>query len=475
VPPKPAPAERPAAPVATPSPAVVAKPPAPPQAALAGPDVVLPQPDGLIDEMTFGDSEPELPTSAPVNLEPPPKADAPISLGDLDLGEPELLGLQTPSKPAMPTWTAPTEPVVADSLAEALATATQGQPDAPAQPPAPVPAPEPAPAVPAAVQTWFAEPEGTREDGRRRPTLADLALTDVNEDEVIEILTITVDQPVDAAALPEIPLFSDLSREAFVELASQCSLKRCQPEEVIVEQGTIGSSFFVVTSGSVKVVKKAEGGDVTLARLSEGSFFGEMALLSGIPRAASVVAEDEAECLEISADLLSSLIRRYPHVGQALKKFCRQRLLANVMATSPLFRPFGKDDRKGLVEKFKAREVNAQELVLTEGQPADGLYVVMMGELEVRKKSGGQEIHIAALKEGDVFGEISLLTKSAATATVAAVRRSTILRMPRAAFDEIISTHPQILMLVSELSDERLRAQQSFVQTNVGTDGLLLL
>jgi len=147
------------------------------------------------------------------------------------------------------------------------------------------------------------------------------------------------------------------------------------------------------------------------------------------------------------------------------------------MATSPLFRPFDRKDRKGLIERFKAREVREGERVVVEGLQTDGLYVVMAGEFEVRKLIEGVEIPIAALKEGDLFGEISLLTKAPATATVAGARRSTVLRLPREAFDELISTHPQILALVSELSDERLRIQQAIESGAVQADGegLMLL
>jgi len=424
-----------------------------------------PAPEPADDVLFADEGEPE--------PEPQPAPRPAVSIKDVDLGEPELASQESasPQSPlkAMPPpaahWVAPAGSTVADSLVAALEGV--GRPAAASG--------EPAPAA-SALSSWFSEPEGTREEpgARRRPTLADLAVSSVTEDEEIEILTVNVEPAALAKPLPEIPLFSDLSQEAFIELTSQCALKRCTAGEVVIAQGSIGSSFFILTSGTVKVVRAAPpSGEVVLARLTEGSFFGEMALLSGAPRAASVVAEDEAECLEISAELLANLTKKWPHVGQALKKFCRQRLLANVMATSPLFKPFDKDDRKALVEKFKAREVLPGETILAEGQQVDGLYVVMAGEVEVKKKKDDGEVTLASLREGEVFGEISLLTKSAATATVAAIRASTILRLPRSTFDEVISTHPQILALVSELSDDRLKAQQAFEQSKA--DGLLLL
>lgn len=356
-----------------------------------------------------------------------------ISLSDLDLGEPELLGLSSPK--------ASDSPVVTHGLVEALERAT------------------------AASSTRAAE-------GKAGSLLADLAVARLSEDDDVDI---TVEPPFDASALPEIPLFSDLSRRAFIDLASQCGWRRCAPGQVIIEEGAAGASFFVVTSGRVNVVKRSGEGLLRLAQLGEGSFFGEMALLSGAPRVASVIADEETECLEISAELLASLIARHPGVGQALKKFCRHRLLANVMATSPVFRPFGAKDRRTLIGKLKARDVTAGEAVLTEGRPADGLYVVMAGEVAVSKRIDGQEAVVATLHEGELFGEISLLTKRAATATVAATRTSTLLRLPRETFDEVISTHPQILVLVSELSEARLKALDELGRTGLGAEGLLLL
>jgi CRP-like cAMP-binding protein len=191
-----------------------------------------------------------------------------------------------------------------------------------------------------------------------------------------------------------------------------------------------------------------------LATLEGGACFGEMALLSGAARTASVEgASEDTQLLELSAPVLAELSRSYPLVAQALKKFCRQRLLTNVMNTSALFRPFNRKDRRTLVERFRARDVEREEVIIRDGDQTDGLYVVLSGEVEVSKDG-----HLLTrLKEGDLFGEISLLQKTPATATVTASRHTTLLRLPRADFDALISSHPQILVLVSELSDERLR------------------
>ncbi|WP_233585223.1 cyclic nucleotide-binding domain-containing protein, partial [Corallococcus sp. CA054B] len=267
-------------------------------------------------------------------------------------------------------------------------------------------------------------------------------------------------------ALPSIPLFSDLPRDAFIQLFERCPLRRFGPGERILAQGTHGDAFYVICEGSVRVFREEDGRRQDLATLEVGAFFGEMALLSGAPRAASVESvSDDTQVLEISAAVLATLSRSHPPVAKALKKFCRERLLANVMNSSALFRPFNRKDRRNLVERFRARDVERGDVIIREGDATDGLYVVLSGEVEVHKS--GQRL--TSLKEGDLFGEISLLRKTPATATVEATRHTTLLRLPREDFDSLISSHPQVLMLVSDLSDERLRRTQHVLDSQGGT------
>jgi len=259
-----------------------------------------------------------------------------------------------------------------------------------------------------------------------------------------------------APALPRVPIFSDLSRDAFVALARAMALRRAGEGEAVLTEGEAGTAFYVVATGRLAVTKRDERGDaVVLARLGEGDFFGEMALLSGAPRGATVVAEVPSELLELRAEVLLELARRHPHVAASLRRFYRQRLLANAMAVSPIFRPFAKGDRKRVMERFRARPVAAGETIVREGAPSDGLYVVLEGAFDVLKRKDGATAPVAQLREGDLFGEMSCLRKAPATATVVARRGGTLLRLPREEFDDLVVSYPQILELVSDLSEER--------------------
>lgn len=258
---------------------------------------------------------------------------------------------------------------------------------------------------------------------------------------------------VDLSKLPPIPLFSDLSKNAFIELMERMEIRVMTPGEPIIIEGEVGNSFYIIASGQVRIEKHIDGETVVLAQLADGAFFGEIALLSDSPRTASVVADTDVELFEISREVINAVIKEYPSVHHVMMRFYKQRLLSNLLNTSPIFRKFDKVQRKQLIEMFRSREVASGDPVITEGQKGDGLYVLLSGRCKVMKHGAA----VATLKEGDVFGEMSLLTRDPVSASVMAAGRVMVLRLPRKQFNEVIMTHPQVLEMISEISAARQR------------------
>lgn len=280
------------------------------------------------------------------------------------------------------------------------------------------------------------------------------------------------------AQLPAFPIFSDLTPEAFLALVRAMTLRRVAAGEVVISEGGADASFYVVASGRLAVSKRDDGGgEVVVARLGEGDFFGEMALLSGAPRTATVTAEEAAELLEFPAEALLGVARAHPQLAASLRRFYRRRLLANALATSPIFRPFPSEERARIVERFRGREIRDGDKVIREGDPSGGLYVVLDGALDVVKRKGAAEVVVGRLHAGDVFGEISCLRKVPATASVVSRRAGAILELPRSAFDELVIAYPQILELVASLSEERSDSLDAILADRARwtEDGLVLL
>lgn len=272
--------------------------------------------------------------------------------------------------------------------------------------------------------------------------------------------------------LPPIPLFSLLPESAFAGVLGALKLVRKRPGDVILKQGDPGTAFYVLARGSVKVVREDDDGQKhELAKLHDGAIFGEMALVSAQPRSANVVATDDCDLLEFDREALQAAASEVGTVAQALDNFTRERLLNNLLATSPLFKPLTRKQRYDLVRRFTAHDVTAGTHVIREGEPGRGLYVLLSGEVDVWKRDADQKVLLATLKPGAVFGEISLVHEDTTTATVTAGTQSTVLFLGRELFQRLVEAVDEIREYIEELGDERLM-DTSIVLTSDDVDEL---
>ena len=248
--------------------------------------------------------------------------------------------------------------------------------------------------------------------------------------------------------LPKTPFFSVLSRELFQMAVERVRLIQLAAGEILFSQGDPGDALYVVAWGEIAVLAPQE-----IARLSEGQFFGEIALLADRPRTATVRATVDSQVLAIDRALLSDLVAGSPELLKVLLRFLRERLVATLAETSPLFAPFSPLERLGLAARFHFLEIDEGLRMLEEGGKSPGLFVLLAGEAHA--VAGG--CIVANLESGDAFGEISLITNQPATASVEALSKSFVLYLPRADFSEIIMTHPQVLEHISSLAQARVR------------------
>lgn len=258
--------------------------------------------------------------------------------------------------------------------------------------------------------------------------------------------------------LPHIPLFSQLQREAFAAVLEGLELRAFQPGETIVTEGTPGTSMFAIVEGRVDVTRQLEDGKKrTVASMGEGEFFGEMALISEGPRLASVVAAERTVALELTRTQLERIVRDHPSVGEVLQAFHQERLLANVLRSNPLLAALKPTQREALARAFQVVSVPAGQVLLTQGQPGDALYLLLRGRCEVlHQHPEGRQSAYPTMREGEVFGELSLLLGLTATATVRTQTPCTLLRLDRAACERHILSQPGVREAFSQLIAERL-------------------
>lgn len=128
------------------------------------------------------------------------------------------------------------------------------------------------------------------------------------------------------ADVPMFALLDEVEREALSQLLE---VKTFDKGETIFNFGDAGDSLYIIRSGTVQIfIENYQGDKIILKENQPGDIFGDISLLDGGPRTATVVATEETECLVLDRDQLLELIRKYPHAGIDLLTVMGQRLRA---------------------------------------------------------------------------------------------------------------------------------------------------
>jgi cAMP-dependent protein kinase regulator len=207
------------------------------------------------------------------------------------------------------------------------------------------------------------------------------------------------------------------------------------------------------------------GSDETLllARLGNGALFGEMALLSRAPRAASVIAVRPSIILVARRDELEAVAETEPEVGLVFADHCRRRMVDNLVRTSAILSAVKPKERPALVERFVTRTYEEGERLIVQGEESEGLHLIASGEVAVVRVDEDEQTMIATLGAGEVVGEVALILRRPSSADVIAEYPTVTLHLPRDRFLDLIKQHPAILAQLYELAVKRDEETSSIV------------
>ena len=133
-------------------------------------------------------------------------------------------------------------------------------------------------------------------------------------------MTLTHDRR--AALLAAAPLFAGVDADGLERLAARVVEVEYPSDHVIVRQGEIGTGFFVIATGAVRVVRDG----TLIARSGPGEFFGELSVLDGRPRVAQVIADGPTLCLALASWDFEAVVREEPGVALAIMRVLATRL-----------------------------------------------------------------------------------------------------------------------------------------------------
>jgi CRP-like cAMP-binding protein len=294
-----------------------------------------------------------------------------------------------------------------------------------------------------------------------------------------ERLTFERSMQLEKPPLPAIPLLGTLSADNLRAVLAASQSLRIDPGEVLVEQGAEGDAVYLVLCGWARVLQRRRGGDEQmLRRLGPGAVVGEVALVTRAPRVASVRSDTGLMVLKLGRDVVEEIATREPTLADELVEFCRERMVANLFETSPLFRAFDDLSRRAMFGAFDRKIVPAGEVMVEQGKPSNGLFLIVAGKAEVvrRDKKDAQVTRLAELGPADLFGEMSLVLDRPATASVRMVYDSAVLALPRGRFLRIAERHPELLDELRRVAKEREEETRSLLgQPSQTVDDLTLV
>jgi len=260
-----------------------------------------------------------------------------------------------------------------------------------------------------------------------------------------------------ARGLVSTPLFGQLGARALRRLIEASRLVRLHEGEVLFRQGDPADALYVVAEGAVVPIAE-DGTRCKLSVLEPGDFFGEIALVTDQPRNATIEALVETELLAIDRHVIGDLLEDEPEVLAVTLRFLRERLVARLLSTSPVFSGIARDERARLIRAFRLMEVPENAVLVEQGVPSRALFLVLAGELRVIEASREVDKEIATLCAGEPCGEMSLIDRAPAVASVVAARKSWLLLLPRADFDRVVASHPGLGERLEAIADERRSA-----------------
>ncbi|MCL4557951.1 MAG: cyclic nucleotide-binding domain-containing protein [Deltaproteobacteria bacterium] len=263
-------------------------------------------------------------------------------------------------------------------------------------------------------------------------------------------------KPVQSIA-KKIPIFSEIEEHELNDILKIARAISFPEGRTIIEEGSKGDSIYFIVSGIVSVSKKGKDGkDIMLDTLSDGDFFGEFGFFTGGKRQASISSASTVELYELKKQDMEDVAQRHQNVSKVLVDFYKKRVLDNIIAMTPIFSELDNTERADIIGRFELMVVEPGKVIVKEGDPGDAMYVVKDGLLQVSTvDNNGREVVLAQLGEGDIFGEVALITGKLRTATVKAVRKSRLMKLPKEDFQGVVEKYESVKRMVLKIINDR--------------------
>jgi thioredoxin reductase/CRP-like cAMP-binding protein/Fe-S-cluster-containing hydrogenase component 2 len=255
-----------------------------------------------------------------------------------------------------------------------------------------------------------------------------------------------------------VPLFADVSPLQMREFMLDARVHRFAKGERIMTRNDTGSSLFAIVDGDVDVLVDRNNPNIVVT-LPKGQIFGEIGLISGRRRGATVNGgPSDAVVVEVPRAAALKLLATVPAAKRAIDRIAIERMLRNT---------FGADmpqvHLQAILDNAEIKTLKAGEILIQEGDVGYDLFIIRSGSLVVEKTIAGKKVFLSYVPAGAYVGEMSLFDEGRRNATVRAAVRTEAIILPGELFRALLAADPKVAKRVQDQTAAR-RELNGFVE-----------
>ena len=267
----------------------------------------------------------------------------------------------------------------------------------------------------------------------------------------------------------EIAVFKGLGSLALREVLAESTIHVLDESAVIFERNDYTNSLFVILDGAVAVL--IDPSDSTRrVIIKQGNFFGEMGLISGRRRNATVVAHQRCTLLEVPRRLMVKLCETVASVKAAMDHEAVVREMQTHIAPNVSREIFA-----GLADEAEIVAYPAGATLFREGEKGDALYLMRKGSVSISRRIGTREVTLSYARAGHYVGEMALLSDMPRSATVRAAVDCEAIRIDGERFKVLIAENDSARAAVEGIFRERVAANEKMLRHESESDVLEFL
>lgn len=241
-------------------------------------------------------------------------------------------------------------------------------------------------------------------------------------------------------------------------LLGDLTARQFAPGEAIIRQGDDADNFYIALEGSAEVFKaRPDGEPQKVGTLGAGDYFGEIGLLTGSRRTATVRAGAPGlRALVLDRETFLNVVAESDLMSGEVARLVRRRFMVNALLQAlPSLDESGAAE---LVPEIELVRFTSGAVIVRQGEPAEAFYIVAAGQVDViREAPDGVRVPLARLAAGEFFGELGLLHAIPRTATVESASDETeVVVVSRASFQRLVRSTPLALTDIVSTVCQRL-------------------